>query len=196
MNAPAIKSQPVYQPLHWDETAARHLLVAQANGCQRLLEMLSSLPAAQFKVLATLPASSDLASSLIKRAGANCQIVESEEALMLALRAELASSHMGLRLYLAGTEGFLWQAARDARVFGMSQDEIQSEQCGSLERPVYCTHCRRITQGVKTNVYACPGCKRMLFVRDHFSRHLAAYMGFQIDAEVPGVIPAVEEIYP
>jgi hypothetical protein len=49
---------------------------------------------------------------------------------------------------------------------------------------------------VRTNIHPCPGCGRRLFVRDHFSRHLAAYMGIQVDAETPGVIPPVEETYP
>ena len=31
---------------------------------------------------------------------------------------------------------------------------------------------------------------RSLFVRDHFSRRLAAFMGVKVDAEVPGEIPA------
>jgi hypothetical protein len=129
-------------------------------------------------------------------AGPACQVFGSEEALTQALRAELGQGRMGLRLYLAGSDAFLWQSAREARAFGMSSDEMRLERCGSLERPVYCTHCTHVTQGVKTNLVVCPGCQRTLFVRDHFSRHLAAYMGFQIDAEVPGVIPPVEEAYP
>jgi hypothetical protein len=33
-------------------------------------------------------------------------------------------------------------------------------------------------------------------VRDHYSRRLAAYMGFQVDAEAPGMIPRIESVYP
>jgi hypothetical protein len=36
----------------------------------------------------------------------------------------------------------------------------------------------------------------MLFVRDHFSRRLGAYMGLMVDAESPGELPEIEEIYP
>jgi hypothetical protein len=192
---PAIKSQPVYSPLQWDSSAAWHLLVAEGDGCVRLVELLAVAPQADFKVLA---ATSDagLAAKLGKLAGPACQVVAGEDALMQALRAELGRSRMGLRLYLAGTDAFLWQSAREARTFGMSSDEMHLERCGSLERPVYCTHCTHVTQGVKTNLVVCPGCQRTLFVRDHFSRHLAAYMGFQIDAEVPGVVPPVEQVYP
>ena len=57
-------------------------------------------------------------------------------------------------------------------------------------------HCRTITRGVHTNIVSCSGCGRSLFVRDHFSRRLGAYMGFQIDAEVPGEVPAAEVVYP
>jgi hypothetical protein len=34
-----------------------------------------------------------------------------------------------------------------------------------------------------------------LFVRDHYSRRLAAYQGVCIDAEDPGNIPEVKGIY-
>jgi hypothetical protein len=196
VNAPTIKSQPVYAPLRWDHAAASHLLAAQGGGCGRILELLAAAPTAPFKILAVAPAGSDLAADLAKAAGASGLIFDSEEALFPALRAELGAGRMGLRLYLAGTEGFVWKAAREARGFGMSADEIQAEQAGSQERRVYCTHCRHVSEGVRTNLHPCPGCKRVLFVRDHFSRHLAAYMGFQVDAEVPGVFPPVEEAYP
>ena len=39
------------------------------------------------------------------------------------------------------------------------------------------------------NVTPCPGCGAQLFVRDHFSRRLAAFMGVKVDAEAPGEFP-------
>jgi predicted RNA-binding Zn-ribbon protein involved in translation (DUF1610 family) len=191
VSSPAIKSQPVYSPLQWDASAAWHLLAAEGEGCVRLLELLATAPKTGVKVLAVTP-DAGLAGKLSKLG----QVLADSEALQAALRDELSQSKMGLRLYLAGTDAFLWQSAREARGFGMSTDEMHLERCGSLERPVYCTHCTHVTQGVKTNLVVCPKCQRTLFVRDHFSRHHAAYMGFQIDAEVPGVIPPVEEAYP
>jgi dimethylamine monooxygenase subunit C len=34
-----------------------------------------------------------------------------------------------------------------------------------------------------------------LFVRDHYSRRLGAFQGVCVDAEVPGDVPAVEDLY-
>ena len=47
-----------------------------------------------------------------------------------------------------------------------------------------------------TNVVACAGCGRHLLVRDHFSRRHGAFMGVMVDAELPGVRPAVQEVFP
>jgi hypothetical protein len=41
----------------------------------------------------------------------------------------------------------------------------------------------------------CAGCGRHLFVRDHYSRRLAAYMGVMADAEAPGELPPIEEVF-
>ncbi len=103
---------------------------------------------------------------------------------------------MGTRIYLAGSEDAIWQASQLADTFGVSRDEIRHAQLGTKARPVFCVHCRTITRGVHTNIVPCSGCGRSLFVRDHFSRRLGAYMGFQIDAEVPGEVPAAEVVYP
>ena len=80
--------------------------------------------------------------------------------------------------------------------YGMSSAEIRLYQTGTRARPVFCVHCRAMTRGVRTNLVDCSGCGRTLFVRDHFSRRLGAYMGFQIDAEIPGDKPPVETLYP
>jgi hypothetical protein len=60
---------------------------------------------------------------------------------------------------------------------------------------VWCTHCHGFTEQVTTNVVPCAGCGRHLLVRDHFSRRLGAFMGVMVDAEAPGEIPAIEEVF-
>jgi dimethylamine monooxygenase subunit C len=60
---------------------------------------------------------------------------------------------------------------------------------------VYCVHCRASNEGVTTNVVRCGGCGRHLLVRDHYSRRLAAYMGVMADAEAPGELPPVREVF-
>ncbi|WP_319381283.1 hypothetical protein [Thiomicrorhabdus sp.] len=42
--------------------------------------------------------------------------------------------------------------------------------------------------------FECPGCHRLLLVRDHFSRIHSAYVGVQINAEDPEDIPPTEEL--
>lgn len=112
------------------------------------------------------------------------------------LADRLAGAHMGVRLYLVGDEAMLWQASKVAMAAGLGEAEIRRHRTGTLARPVWCVHCQHVQAGVTTNVVTCGGCGRSLFVRDHFSRRLGAYMGVMVDAEVPGELPAVETVYP
>jgi dimethylamine monooxygenase subunit C len=42
---------------------------------------------------------------------------------------------------------------------------------------------------------SCAGCARWLLVRDHYSRRLAAYMGVMVDAEAPGALPPLKDVF-
>jgi len=64
-----------------------------------------------------------------------------------------------------------------------------------LARRVYCIHCRATTENVRTNIVRCVACDRWLLVRDHYSRRLAAYMGVMVDAEAPGELPPLKEVF-
>lgn len=103
---------------------------------------------------------------------------------------------MGTRLYVAGPESFIGLVMKIALEFNLNQDEIRAEECGTRARRVYCIHCRATTADVKTNIVRCIGCARWLLVRDHYSRRLAAYMGVMADAEAPGELPVLKEIFP
>jgi hypothetical protein len=102
---------------------------------------------------------------------------------------------MGTRLYVAGPESFIGRAMQIALRFNLNKDEIRAEECGTLARRVRCVHCRATAENVRTNIVRCDGCHRWLLVRDHYSRRLAAYMGVMVDAEAPGELPPVREIY-
>ncbi len=117
-------------------------------------------------------------------------------ALLAALAERLHRETAGLRLYAVGSESFIWDAANIARSAGMAEDEVFLAQAGSLRRRVYCTHCKAMIENVTTNLVPCQGCGATLFVRDHFSRRLAAFMGIQADAEEPGVLPPLQTLYP
>jgi predicted RNA-binding Zn-ribbon protein involved in translation (DUF1610 family) len=116
--------------------------------------------------------------------------------LLAALRARLHTEAAGFRLYAAGTESFIWDVANLGRDCGLSDDAVFVTHAGSKRRRVYCTHCKAMIQNVSTNLVRCHACGAMLFVRDHFSRRLAAFMGVQADAEEPGVLPPIQTLYP
>jgi len=116
-------------------------------------------------------------------------------ALLEEFRATLARSLMGTRLYVAGPESFMGLVMKIALEFNLNKDEIRAEECGTSARRVYCIHCRATTESVRTNIARCVDCGRWLLVRDHYSRRLAAYMGVMVDAEAPGELPPVKEVF-
>jgi hypothetical protein len=123
------------------------------------------------------------------------QVFAHSNALLEEFRAILEQSLMGTRLYVAGPESFIGLAMEIALEFNLNKDEIRAEECGTLARRVYCIHCRATTETVRTNIVQCIGCERWLLVRDHYSRRLAAYMGVMVDAEAPGELPPVKEVF-
>jgi len=126
----------------------------------------------------------------------NLQVLSAHDDAMQALQAYLPNALMGLRIYVAGSEKFMWDIAQIVLPYGVEDADIAKELVGTLARSVYCVHCKAITHNAHTNIQACAGCGKQLFVRDHFSRRLGAYMGLMVDAENPGQIPEIEEIYP
>ena len=193
-----IHSKPIYVPLTWDTSGSSHLLVAHADGGEALLRLLANAPDTPIAVrYAKSPLDvSACPARLAQAAPDSFRNFDTIEAMLDSLRADLAASRMGLRLYLAGSERFLWRATSIAAGAGLCPDEIRREHVGSLARAVYCVHCKTIAPQVTTNVFVCPGCACTLMVRDHYSARLAAYMGVQVDAEAPGTaIPAIETLY-
>jgi hypothetical protein len=107
----------------------------------------------------------------------------------------LSSCFMGVRLYIAGSESFIGSVVQVAMKYNLNGDEVQRERSGSAARRVYCIHCKASNENVKTNIVQCIGCRRHLLVRDHYSRRLAAYMGVMADAESPGKLPPIQEVF-
>ncbi len=106
----------------------------------------------------------------------------------------LNEAKMGTQIYLAGSEGVMGQVLRDAMAAGMSHLDIQKEHRGKPARRMQCVHCKGITEDVTTDPYECAHCHQMLFVRDHYSRRLAAYQAVRVDAEDPGNVPKRVEL--
>ncbi len=164
----SIKSRPTYGKLRIDPHGTTHLIV-------------TDLPALPEDVI---------------EGAENIETWIGAADLLTALAHRLSREHAGFRLYAAGAEPFLWDVMNIARAAGLGDGEVFLAHAGSQRRRVYCTHCKTIIEDVTTNIVPCPTCGAHLFVRDHFSRRLAAFMGVKADAEVPGDIPAIEVIYP
>src|SRR5262245_39562922 len=187
MSMPGITSRPVYTTLQPDPNGRQHVLVGQGSGGAVLLRLLARMPpGTDARVLYAGEAPPRLE---------GMRFFPTEAELLAELDRTLSACVMGTRLYVAGSESFLGSAVQMALKHSLNRDEVQSEHCGSAARRVYCVHCKTSNEGVKTNVVKCAGCGRHLFVRDHYSRRLAAYMGVMADAEVPGELPPIQEVF-
>jgi hypothetical protein len=177
MQASTNKSRPVYQPISIDPTGRWHLLVGYAEGGTVIDRCLAACPGNLKDDIAVLRGN-DAA------------------ALLREVDTALAAAKMGLRLYVAGPETFLWDLSAIAIGYGMGKNEIGREVAGSIARRVFCVHCRTVAEAVTTDIHDCAGCGYALQVRDHFSRRMGAFMGVRIDAEMPGQIPERREAFP
>ena len=58
---------------------------------------------------------------------------------------------------------------------GIPHTAIQTEHRGSVARRMQCVHCKGITEDVETGSFRVLSLWTELFVRDHYSRRLAAF---------------------
>ncbi len=194
-----IKSRPVYHGITCDSAARRHIFVLEGEGACALLEQKlpkSELTKADVLYVPTNAAAKDYGSKLIALGLNDEWTAPSVPVLLNRLNVVLGQAHMGARIYIAGTEGFIGQAMQVAMAHGVDYGSIRTEHRGSEARRVQCVHCKGITDNVKTSPYACSHCGLLLLVRDHYSRRLGAFQGVCIDAEDPGTAPPAEELFP
>jgi len=207
-----IKSKPVYAPLQADMRGRYHLMLGMGVGAAPLLRVIDEMQSAAAGTLKNtrvlyVPDGGDTGAATgqvsaapeIERftaaAVADVQAFRGTPALLEEFRSTLGKSLMGTRLYVAGPESFIGLVMKIALEFNLNKDEIRAEECGTLARRVYCIHCRATTETVRTNIVQCIACDRWLLVRDHYSRRLAAYMGVMVDAEAPGELPPLKEVF-
>ncbi|MGA2190733.1 MAG: dimethylamine monooxygenase subunit DmmA family protein [Steroidobacteraceae bacterium] len=195
-----IKSKPVYAPLRADVGGRYHLMLASGPGAAAVLRVLAELQNSAPQALGNtrllmVPENAQAAGPFRPLGLAELRVFGDSPALLAAFRQVLDESLMGTRLYVAGPESFIGLAMQIALEFDLNKDEIRAEEMGTLARRVYCVHCRATAEDVRTNIVRCAGCERWLLVRDHYSRRLAAYMGVMADAEAPGELPALKEVY-
>lgn len=194
VDAPSIRSRPVYAPLE-ARPASLHLIVADGEGADAVVEMLDrasdrpGLLAAAHVIYAPGPNGTDRGAALQALAAAQVFRAPTIPALLPRLQRVLLDAHMGTQFYLAGSEGLIGQAEREIMNTGFPHVAIQKEHRGSSLRRVQCVHCKGITENVALDPFKCSHCGLNLFVRDHYSRRIAAFQGVNIDAEDPGQVP-------
>lgn len=193
---PSIASRPVYGTLK-PRKGTQHLMIADGAGAEALLDLAASAPEimAQAHVI-FISRGSDTHFEKLRAAGpAILHVGPSYPATVQRIRRVLQDTVMGAQIYLAGTEGLIGQAMNEALQAGIPLAAIQTEHRGSVARRVQCVHCKGITEDVMTDPFVCSHCGLNLFVRDHYSRRLAAFQGVCIDAEDPGEVPDPVELY-
>ncbi|WP_428979078.1 dimethylamine monooxygenase subunit DmmA family protein [Hansschlegelia plantiphila] len=194
-----IKSRPIYAGLKVDDMARRHLVAAEGEGALAVIEAFSRAPDALDRTtILYCPAGSAAMGHDTALADLNPDVFHlapSPQTLLVRLNVMLSTATMGTRLYATGTEGFIGAVIAAALPFGVDHHSIYTEHRGSLARRVQCVHCKGMTENVTATPFTCSHCGLTLFVRDHYSRRLGAFQGVCVDAEEPGVIPPVEELY-
>ncbi len=195
---PSIKSRPVYGTLE-HRTGNFHLLIADAEGAGAILDLAKLVPADFFAnaniIFIAKHTGETFLDQLTALGAKQCFFEPSYEASVSKLRRLFVDARMGSQVYLSGTEGFMGQAMREATDAGISIKAIQTEHRGSTARRMQCVHCKGITEDVTTDPFQCSHCGLNLFVRDHYSRRIAAFQGVCIDAEDPGNVPEAKEVF-
>ncbi|MGO6749700.1 dimethylamine monooxygenase subunit DmmA family protein [Rhizobium ruizarguesonis] len=195
-----IKSRPVYTGLTIQPRARRHIFALEGEGAKALLDQQpaldeTALSRSEILYVARGSQGTGLAEALARLGADMFFTAPTIATLLFRLKGSLATAHMGTRLYLSGTEGFIGQAMLVALDYGMDHASVITEHRGSLARRVQCVHCKGITDDVTTSPFTCSHCGLPLLVRDHYSRRLAAFQGVNIDAEEPGSAPDPEELF-
>lgn len=190
---PSIISRPVYSELK-ARPGKHHLMIADAEGAEAILDVATPELMAGAHII-YIPRGTDFTERLKALNPAQYYEGPSYSAAIPRIRRVLQDAHMGLHVYLAGTEGLIGQAQLEVEAAGLLRTSIQSEHRGSTARRMQCVHCKGITEDVETDPFTCSHCGLNLFVRDHYSYRLAAFQGVCVDAEDPGNVPAKKGIY-
>jgi predicted RNA-binding Zn-ribbon protein involved in translation (DUF1610 family) len=195
---PSIKTRPVYAELE-PRQGTTHVVIADGEGAEAVAELLAKVPdraafLAKAHVLYTPgPNGTDQWADVQRFGAAQAYRAPTIPAMLPRMAKVVAEAHMGAQFYLAGSEGLIGLAEREIMNTGFPFAALQKEHRGSTVRRVQCVHCKGITENVKTDPFVCSHCGLNLFVRDHYSRRIAAFQGVNIDAEDPGLVPAAVE---
>ncbi|TBU89237.1 dimethylamine monooxygenase subunit DmmA family protein [Phytopseudomonas dryadis] len=167
-------SKPVYRSELAAPSGGPRILVMQAT--QRAGEALPSGALAPQDVLLCL--GDGLEPAVAHQAFAELPELERH------LRSLLDQACAGTRLCVLGDETFLWRIQALGRRAGLLGEEIELVRLGQ-GRTLYCVHCGTRQAIDSRDEVACRSCHVQLFVREHFSQRLGAYMGVCVDPDAP-----------
>jgi len=191
----SILSRPVYGILE-PRPGKLHLMIADCEGAEAILDLAaraSDLMANTHIIF--IPKGTKFGPKLQALNSAQYYEGPSFAAALSRIQRVLSNGVMGMQIYLTGTEGMMGQAQNEAMRAGYDYTAIQTEHRGSVARRMQCVHCKGITEDVNIDPFECSHCGLNLFVRDHYSRRIAAFQGVCIDAEDPGNVPPSVELY-
>ena len=189
----SILSRPVYGELE-PRVGSAHLFIVDAQGAEAVLDVATPELMKTAHII-YISKGTDFEAALRALQPAQFYAGPTYGAAELRILKALSDAKMGLQVYLSGTESLMGQAQHAAMEAGIPHTAIQTEHRGSVARRMQCVHCKGITEDVETDPFQCSHCGLNLFVRDHYSRRLAAYQAVCIDAEDPGNVPEPKGIY-
>lgn len=199
---PSITTRPVYGELH-PRVGTAHLIVADGEGGGAIGDLMhradlagNDLRATAQVIYITGANGTDMFESLRMLGLARFHHAPTRDAALPRLRRILADAHMGIQIYLTGTESLMGVVQTLVEQAGLPFAAVQTEHRGSTSRRVQCVHCKGITENVMIDPFSCSHCGLNLYVRDHYSRRIAAFQGVNIDAEDPGEVPQSEVKFP
>lgn len=195
-----IKSRPQYPGLTADKFAKQHVFAADGDGAQAIIDLFSrqgqDINGRVIIVYAETGSNgADYASRLNQLPIELVHCLPTVATAVTRLEGVLNAARMGTRIYASGTETMIGLTVQLAQELGMDPGTVITEHRGTRARRVQCVHCKGITENVTTNIVKCAHCGLNLLVRDHYSKRRAAFQGVCVDAEVPGDVPDITEIY-
>ncbi|GAB6070988.1 hypothetical protein JCM30760_20850 [Thiomicrorhabdus hydrogeniphila] len=186
-SASTMKSKPFYPPININDSIQNHLFIAESGAFSELSETIDQCKNGEKSYWVV----GDTISENLEDKVSVVPISQFKETFS-DLFAKLPFSS---NIYIAAqTEAFLWDVHNLAVKAGLAEEQIQKIKPLTNQRRLFCTHCYTITDGVTQTPFECPGCHRLLLVRDHFSTIHAAYVGVQINAEDPNETHPIEEL--
>lgn len=178
-------TKPIFRPFAW-ALANSHFFVADEAGIgavEALFAECAPSPAGTVRVVGLF------AGPIPSAALTGPFTVWEQEIGRVKERVEklLAASGMSTHLYIAGSEDLIAAVTKGAVKAGLAPGSISADRRGPTHRTAQCVHCKTIQTGVSHRAYKCPGCARVVVVRDHYARRIGAYQALMLEPGDPNI---------